>query len=172
MYKFFSQLGRSLLLPIAVLPIAGLLLGIGSAFTADSTIAMMPFLTNWVVAFILNLMKLAGNAIFSNIALIFAIGISVGFAKEDKGVAGLSGAVAFLIFKAVSVAMANALFGIEEMDTGVLGALAIGLSVAFLHNKYHMIQLPQVLGFFSGSRFVPIIAGLAGLILGCIFAGI
>ena len=68
--------------------------------------------------------------------------------------------------------MADALFGIEEMDTGVLGALAIGLSVAFLHNKYHMIQLPQVLGFFSGSRFVPIVAGLAGLILGCVFAGI
>lgn len=172
MYKFFSQLGRSLLLPIAVLPIAGLLLGLGSAFTAESTIAMIPFLENWVVAFILNLMKLAGNAIFSNIALIFAIGVSVGFAKEDKGVAGLSSVVSFLIFQAVSVAMADALFGIEKMDTGVLGALVVGLTVAFLHNKYHMIELPQVLGFFSGSRFVPIVAGLAGLLLGCLFAAI
>lgn len=172
MYKFFSQLGRALMLPIAVLPIAGLLLGIGSAFTADSTVAMMPFLQNDIVKAIFNLMKIAGNAVFANIALIFAIGIAVGFAKEDRGVAGLSSVISFLIFKAVSVSMGKDFFDIANLDTGVLGALAVGLTVAALHNKFHRIQLPQVLGFFSGNRFIPIVAGLAGILLGVIFAAI
>lgn len=170
MYKFFSQLGRALMLPISVLPIAGLLLGIGSAFSTDSAVAMFPFLSNDIVASILAIFKDAGSAVFTNIALIFAVGLAVGFSKEDKGVAGLSSVICFLIFKAVSQNIADVAFGIESMDTGVIGALAVGLSVAVLHNKYHKIQLPNVIGFFSGNRFIPILCGLAGIILGGIFA--
>ena len=171
MYKILSRLGRSLMLPIAILPAAGLLLGIGSSFTSDGAVAMFPFLENSIVSGAFTIMKVAGNAVFANIAFIFAIGISVGFANEDKGTAGIAGGIAFLIFEATISGMIDIVYLDEVViiDTGVLGALVVGGTVAFLHNRYHKIQLPTALGFFGGSRFVPIISSLAAIIIGLIF---
>lgn len=172
MYKILSRLGRSLMLPIAILPAAGLLLGIGSAFTSDGAVAMFPFLSNAIVAGALSIMKVAGNAVFSNIAFIFAIGIAVGFANEDKGTAGLAGGISYLIYTATISGMISIVYPEDEamvIDTGVLGALVVGSTVAFLHNKYHKIQLPTALGFFGGSRFVPIVSSFAAIIIGLIF---
>lgn len=171
MYKILSRLGRSLMLPIAILPAAGLLLGIGSAFTSDGAVAMFPVLSNTIISGALTIMKVAGNAVFMNIAFIFAIGISVGFANEDKGTAGIAGGIAFLIFEATISGMIDIVYLDEVViiDTGVLGALVVGGTVAWLHNRYHKIQLPTALGFFGGSRFVPIVASFAAIIIGLIF---
>ncbi len=121
------------MLPIAILPAAGLLLGIGSAFTSDGAVAMFPFLGNSIVVGALTIMKVAGNAVFSNIAFIFSIGIAVGFANEDKGTAGLAGGIAYLIYTATIAGMISLVFPEEEamvIDTGVLGALVVGGTVA------------------------------------------
>lgn len=169
MFKRFSKLGQAFMLPIAILPVAGLLLGLGAALTNESTVAMVPFLNQpWLQA-ILQVMNAAGNAVFSNLPLIFAIGIAVGLADADKGTAGLSAAVAFLVFTA-SIAGFLQIFSPDvAIDTGVLGALVIGLTVTYLHNRYRKIVLPQFLGFFGGNRFIPIISALSAIAIGAVF---
>lgn len=170
MFKQLSKLGRAFMLPIAILPAAGLLLGLGGALTNKSALAAYPLLDqSWLQA-ILTVMNVAGNAVFTNIALIFSIGVAVGLANGDRGTAGLSGAVSFLVFTATISGLLQ-LFSPKgaQIDTGVLGALVIGFTVAYLHNRYRKIQLPQFLGFFGGSRFIPIISSLAGIILGAVF---
>lgn len=170
MFKRFSKLGQAFMLPIAILPVAGLLLGLGSALSNDAAIAAFPFLSaNWIQA-LLSVMSAAGNAVFANLPLIFSIGIAVGLANGDKGTAGLSAAVAYLVFSG-TIATLLQLFSEEgaSIDTGVLGALVIGLVVTYLHNKYRKIQLPQFLGFFGGSRFIPIVSALVAILLGAIF---
>jgi len=167
MFKKLSKLGQALMLPISILPIAGLLLGLGGALTNPATIDAFPILDyNWLQA-ILQVMNAAGNAVFGNLPLIFSIGIAAGLAEGDKGTAGLAGAVSFVVFSGTLEVLAS-LF-LEEgaaIDTGVLGAIVIGLTVVFLHNKYRKIQLPQFLGFFGGSRFIPIVASLAAIAIG------
>lgn len=170
MFKKFSKLGQAFMLPIAILPVAGLLLGLGSALSNDAALAAFPFLAADWLQVLFAVMSAAGNAVFANLPLIFSIGIAVGLANGDKGTAGLSGGVAYLVFTGTIAALLQ-LFSEEgaTIDTGVLGALVIGLTVTFLHNRYRKIELPQFLGFFGGSRFIPIVSSLIAIVLGAIF---
>ena len=142
-----QQLGRALMLPIAVLPVAGLLLRLGQ-----------PDLMNIAIV------AQAGDAIFSNLALIFAIGVAVGFARENNGTAGLAGAIGFLIMTAVLKSHD------DKINMGVLSGIISGLLAGGLYNRYKDIKLPPYLAFFGGKRFVPIVTGLASLLLGILFS--
>jgi len=170
MFKQLQKLGKSFMLPIAILPAAGLLLGIGGALTNPNTINAYPFLNIAWLQGIFAIMSAAGNAVFANLALIICIGLCVGLAKKDKGTAGLAGAVAFLVMNA-SIAGMITTFNPEvgSIDTGVVGAIVIALMVSYLHNKYSNIKLPDVLGFFGGSRFVPIVSSLGAVIVALVF---
>ncbi|WP_136067189.1 N-acetylglucosamine-specific PTS transporter subunit IIBC [Modicisalibacter radicis] len=141
-----QKLGRSLMLPIAVLPVAGLLLRLGQPDLLD-------------IAFIAN----AGDAIFANLALIFAIGLAVGFANDSNGAAGLAGVVGYLVLDAVLHTLN------EEINMGVLSGIIIGAVAGLLYNRFKDIQLPDYLAFFGGRRFIPIATGVAAVILGMIF---
>lgn len=173
MFKKFSQLGQAFMLPIAILPVAGLLLGLGSALSNEAAISQFPFLAqSWLQA-TLTIMTMAGNTVFTNLPLIFSIGVAVGLADADKGTAGLSGGVAYLVFTGTISAFLELFADADaSIDTGVLGALVIGLTVTFLHNRYRKIELPQFLGFFGGNRFIPIISALVAIVLGGIFFAI
>lgn len=144
-----QQLGRSLMLPIAVLPIAGLLLRLGQPDLLD-------------IAFIAS----AGEAIFANLALIFAIGLAVGFANDSNGAAGLAGVIGYLVLDAVLISLN------PEINMGVLAGIIIGSVAGLLYNRYQAIQLPDYLAFFGGRRFVPIVTGLAAVVLGFVFGAI
>ena len=170
MFKQLQKIGKSFMLPIAILPAAGLLLGIGGALSNPNTVQAYPFLNvSWLQG-IFSIMSSAGNVVFTNLALIMCIGLSVGLAKKDKGTAGLAGAVSFLVMNASISGMITAFNPtVESIDTGVVGAIIIGLTVSYLHNKYGNIQLPSVLGFFGGSRFVPIVSSFSAIFIGAIF---
>lgn len=148
MNKFagIQQLGRALMLPIAVLPVAGLLLRLGQ-----------PDLLN------IALVAQAGDAIFSNLALIFAIGVAVGFARENNGTAGLAGAIGYLIMTAVLKVHD------DKINMGVLSGILAGVIAGLFYNRYKDIKLPPYLAFFGGKRFVPIVTGVSSLVLGLVF---
>ena len=165
----FSQLGQAFMLPIAILPVAGLLLGLGGALTNDAAVNAYPWLNQVWLQTVLKVMNFAGNAVFSNLALIFSIGLAVGLAKGDKGTAGLAGGVAYLVYTATISGLLQLFDPKNNIDTGVLGAIVIGSVVAYLHNHYRKTQLPQFLGFFGGSRFIPIISSLTAIVIGAIF---
>ncbi|KFF50166.1 PTS N-acetyl-D-glucosamine transporter, partial [Gammaproteobacteria bacterium MFB021] len=141
-----QKLGRSLMLPIAVLPVAGLLLRLGQPDLLD-------------IGFIAN----AGNAVFSHLALIFAIGVAVGFADDDNGAAGLAGVIGYLVLEAVLETLN------PEINMGVLGGIIIGSVAGLLYNRYKAIKLPDYLAFFGGRRFIPIVTGLSAVALGGLF---
>ena len=140
-----QQLGRALMLPIAVLPVAGLLLRLGQ-----------PDLLN------IKMMAQAGDAIFGNLALIFAIGVAVGFAKDNNGTSGLAGAIGYLVITAVLKVID------EKINMGVLSGILSGLVAGALYNRYKDIKLPSYLAFFGGKRFVPIVTGFSMLLLGAV----
>ena len=170
MFKYLQKIGKAFMLPIAILPAAGLLLGIGGAFSSAATISAYPFLDVPFLQAIFKIMSAAGNVVFGNLSLLLCIGICVGLAKKDKGTAALAGVVGYLVM----VGTINAVLGIfnpegSSIDTGVVGALVMGIVAVNLHNKYHNVQLPQVLGFFGGSRFVPIVTSLAAIFVCVIF---
>ncbi|HEM2581802.1 TPA: PTS transporter subunit EIIC [Streptococcus suis] len=169
-FKKFSQLGQAFMLPISILPVAGLLLGIGGALSNSNAVAQFPVLDQAWLQAVFTIMSTAGSAVFANLALIFVIGVAVGLADADKGTAGLSAGVAYLVYTA-TISGFLTLFADKgaSIDTGVLGALAIGITVATLHNKYRKIELPAFLGFFGGSRFIPIISSFAAIAIGSIF---
>lgn len=170
MFKQLQKIGKSFMLPIAILPAAGLLLGIGGALSNPNTVQAYPFLNIHWLQGIFSIMSSAGDVVFGNLALIMCIGLSVGLAKKDKGTAGLAGAVAFLVMNASIKGMITAFNpAVKSIDTGVVGAIVIGVTVSYLHNKYGNIQLPAVLGFFGGSRFVPIVSSFAAIFIGAIF---
>ena len=150
-----QQLGRALMLPIAVLPVAGLLLRLGQPDVIGPVmhaIGLHQFADiKWIAQ--------AGGAIFDNLALLFAIGVAVGFARDNHGAAGLASAVGFLIFGAVLKTIN------DKIDMGVLGGILIGLVAGGLYNRYKDIKLPDYLAFFGGRRFIPIITGLSSLVL-------
>lgn len=158
------------MLPIAILPAAGLLLGLGGALTNDAAVKAYPFLSMPWLQTILKIMNFAGSAVFSNIALIFAIGIAVGLANGDKGTAGLAAGVSFLVYTA-TIAGFIQIFSPKgtTIDTGVVGSIVIGGMVAYLHNRYRKIELPQFLGFFGGSRFIPIVTSFTAIFIGALF---
>ena len=183
-FGVLQRVGRSFMLPIALLPVAGLLLGIGSSFTNETMLAAYG-LNNVIhpgtlIYTILDVMSQTGNAVFSNLALLFAMGVAIGMARKEKAVAALSGAVAYIIMNTAIQAMINAAGGVEAMPAnstttmlgittlqmGVFGGIVVGLGVAALHNKFYKIELPQVLAFFGGTRFVPIVSSIVYLVVG------
>lgn len=171
MFQRLQKIGKSFMLPIAILPAAGLLLGIGGALSNPNTIQAYPFLDVAALQGIFQVMAAAGEVVFSNLALLLTIGLAAGLAKRDKATAVLAAVVGFLVMNATIKALL-AIFSAEDaplIDTGVIGAIVIGSVAVYLHNKYHNIQLPQFLGFFGGSRFVPIVTSFAAIFVGAIF---
>ena len=170
MFKQLQKIGKSFMLPIAILPAAGLLLGIGGALSNPNTVQAYPFLGNSVAQAIFQIMSAAGNIVFSNLSLLLCIGLCIGLAKRDKGTAALAGVVGFLVMNASIGAMLT-IFNPKgnAIDTGVIGALVMGSITVFLHNRYQNIELPPVLGFFGGSRFVPIVTSFAAIFVGMLF---
>ena len=183
-FGVLQRVGRSFMLPIALLPVAGLLLGIGSSFTNETMLAAYGLDSvihqGTLIYTILDVMSQTGNAVFNNLPLLFAMGVAIGMARKEKEVAALSGAVAYLIMNTAIQAMINAaggvdampansttsILGITTLQMGVFGGIVVGLGVAALHNKFYKIELPQVLAFFGGTRFVPIISSIVYLIVG------
>lgn len=177
-FSVLQRVGRSFMLPIAILPVAGLLLGIGGSFTNATMLETYGLLKvagpGTIPYAIFQIMSEAGNIVFANLPIIFAMGVAIGMAKKEKEVAALSAAIAFFIMHASIGALitisggteellsgaATSVCGITSLQMGVFGGILVGLGVAALHNKFHKIQLPQVLSFFGGSRFVPIISGV------------
>lgn len=170
MFKYLQKVGKSFMLPIAILPAAGLLLGIGGALSNPNTINAYPFLNiPWLQA-IFTIMSSAGDAVFGNLALILGVGLAVGLAKKDKGTAALAALVGYVIMNASIKAMLGIFTpDAPAIDTGVIGSIAIASVAVWLHNRYNNIQLPAVLGFFGGSRFVPIATAFASIFVGAIF---
>lgn len=183
-FAVLQRVGRSFMLPIALLPVAGLFLGIGGSFTNETmlnTYGLMGVLGPGTFAnSLLTVMRDAGNIVFANLPILFAMGVAIGMAKAEKAVAALSGAVAFFIMHAAIGAMITINGGIDKMPAGsvsmtvginslqmgVFGGIIVGLGVAYLHNKFYKIELPQVLAFFAGTRFVPIISAIVYLFVG------
>lgn len=183
-FGVLQRVGRSFMLPIAILPVAGLLLGLGSSFTNET---MLKTYGLWNVMgpgtlfnAVFQVMSDAGNIVFANLPIIFAMGVAIGMAKKEKEVAALSAAIAFFIMHASIGAMITInggaekmlegatadVVGITSLQMGVFGGIIVGLGVAALHNKFYKIQLPQVLSFFGGTRFVPIICSLVYTLVG------
>lgn len=170
MFKQLQAIGKAFMLPIAILPAAGLLLGIGGALSNPNTLVAYPFLNiSWLQA-IFTIMSSAGDAVFGNLSLILGVGLAVGLAKKDKGTAALAALVGYVIMNASIGAMLKIFTpDASAIDTGVVGAVAIASIAVWLHNRYHNIQLPAVLGFFGGSRFVPIATAIVSIFVGAVF---
>jgi PTS system glucose-specific IIC component len=164
LFGSLQKVGKSLMLPVAVLPVAGLLLGIGSAH-----FGIIP-------GHLSDIMKASGDVIFGNLPLIFAIGVALGFTEND-GVSGVAAAVGFLVMNATLGVMAGIfkvtpalVMGIPSMDTGVFGGILAGGLAAFMFQRFYRIALPTYLGFFSGKRFVPIITAVGAIALGVVLS--
>ena len=200
MLQQLQRIGKAIMLPIAALPIAGILLGLGGALLGISGLSNPPAVYQPLIAFvnipvvtaILTIMKNIGDIIFGNLPLLFAVGVAVGLAKKDKGTAGLASIFGFIVMNQVISSMlalgltqlgvvtpdsvgeygtyVTTNLGIFTLNMSVFGGIITGIVTAVLHNKYHTIQLPQVIGFFSGSRFVPIVTAVVMAIVGAILA--
>ena len=190
-FSVLQRIGRSFMLPIAVLPVAGLFLGIGSSLTSNTTISSLhleailgkgTFLNNF-----LTILTKVGNAFFNNLPIIFAAAVALGMAKKAKEVAVISAVIAFFVMHTTingmltlsgviidnQVVGTNVLdgtitstCGILSLEMGVFGGIIVGLGVSFLHNRFYQIQLPSVLSFFEGERFIPIISTISFLFVG------
>ena len=163
-FGVLQRVGKSLMTPVAVLPAAGILLGVGAA-----ELALIP-------GDLSLLMKSAGDAVFANLALIFAVGVALGFARND-GVSALAAVVGFAVMLATMGIIADmrdietkAIMGIQSIDTGVFGGIVIGAVAASVFNRYYRIQLPAYLGFFAGKRSVPIITAFAAIVVGIVLS--
>ncbi len=185
-FSILQRVGRSFMLPIALLPIAGLLLGIGSSLTNATTIEAYnlgailgpgTFLNS-----VMQILAQTGNIVFANLPIIFAMGVALGMAEKEHGTAVLSAAIAFFIMHQtistllqingqleegamLSGTVANVV-GIRSLEMGVFGGIIVGLGVAALHNRFYKIQLPTVISFFGGVRFVPIISTFVYILVG------
>lgn len=185
-FGIFQRVGRSFMLPIAILPVAGILLGIGQSFTNETmlrTYGLMKIMGPGTALYaVLRVCGDCGNVVFNNLPLIFAIGVAIGMARAEKEVAALSGAIAFFtMHTAVSTMIAihggaealpqgatDSVLGITSLQMGVFGGIIVGLGVAALHNRFYKIKLPDVLSFFGGTRFVPIICTVVYVFIGII----
>ena len=190
-FGILQRVGRSFMLPIAILPVAGLLLGIGSSFTNETTIAtygLQKILgSGTLLNSLLIIMNKVGSAVFDNLPLIFAVGVAIGMAKKEKEVAALSALIAYFVMNVAISAMLlingeitaggqiakdvlegtiTSVCGIQSLQMGVFGGIIVGLGVAALHNRFHKIVLPNALSFFGGSRFVPIISTIVYMFVG------
>ena len=183
-FGVLQRVGRSFMLPIAILPVAGLLLGLGSSFTNETTLATYGLTSlmgpGTIPYFIFSVLNSCGSVIFDNLPLIFAIGVAIGMARAEKEVAALAAAVSFLVMHSGISAMIKltggvenllegstaSVLGITSLQMGAFGGIIVGLGVAALHNKFYKIQLPQVVSFFGGTRFVPIISTVVYALVG------
>ena len=190
-FGVLQRVGRSFMLPIAVLPVAGLLLGIGSSFTNTTmidTYGLQAILgEGTILNMFLTVLSKAGSALFDNLPIIFAVGCAIGMAKKEKEVAALSAVIAYFTMNAAVNAMLvnsgqilddgsiadfvlqgtiTSSVGIQTLQMGVFGGIIVGLGVAALHNRFYTIELPSALAFFSGSRFVPIISTVVYVLVG------
>ena len=190
-FEVLQRIGRSFMLPIAILPVAGLLLGLGSSFTNETTIATYHLGKilgdGTVLNALLVIMNKVGSAVFDNLPLLFAVGVAIGMAKKEKEVAALSAVIAYFVMnisisgmleingkiledgsiaKDVLSGTIASVCGINTLQMGVFGGIIVGLGVAALHNRFHKIQLPNALSFFAGSRFVPIISTIVYMFVG------
>ena len=190
-FGVLQRVGRSFMLPIAVLPVAGLLLGIGSSFTNATmidTYGLQAILgEGTILNMFLTVLSKAGSALFDNLPIIFAVGCAIGMAKKEKEVAALSAVIAYFTMNAAVNAMLvnsgqilddgsiadfvlqgtiTSSVGIKTLQMGVFGGIIVGLGVAALHNRFYTIELPSALAFFSGSRFVPIISTVVYVLVG------
>ncbi len=214
-FGVLQRIGRSFMLPIALLPVAGLLLGIGGSFSNQTMVEAYGLTAvmgeGTVLYFIFSIMSDAGNIIFGNLPILFAMGVAIVMAKKEKAVAALAGVIGYLIMHTVigslihltgtfdpgSLQAANDVLqlaafkdgsqfvpivathllpsgsitstvGITSLQMGVFGGIIVGLGVAALHNKFYNIELPTVISFFGGTRFVPIITALVYVIVGVV----
>ena len=190
-FGVLQRVGRSFMLPIAILPVAGLLLGIGSSFTNATTIetyGLTKLLGDGTLLHaLLVIMNKVGSAVFDNLPLIFAVGVAIGMAKKEKEVSALSAVIAYFVMNTAISAMLTitgqilddgsiaesvlegtitSVCGIQSLQMGVFGGIIVGLGVAALHNRFYRIQLPSALSFFGGTRFVPIISTIVYMFVG------
>ena len=184
-FGVLQRVGRSFMLPIALLPIAGLLLGIGASFTNSAMIEAYHLEKllgeGTILNFILTVMSETGNIIFGNLPIIFAMGVALGMAENEKATATLSAAIAFFVMhQTISTLLRltgglegempegtiSTVVGIRSLEMGVFGGIIVGLGVAWLHNRFYKIRLPGVISFFGGVRFVPIISTLVYILVG------
>ena len=184
-FSQFQKLGKVLMTPVMILPIAGILVGIGSAFTTANMVEMFPVLGTTYVKLFFNLLKAMGNSINNYLPIIFAVSVAIGYAEKEKGIAALSSVIGYLAMNNVMNILLTSLgildtanmktgqsmvLGIASLDTGVFGGILVGLLVAALHNRFYNIQLPPILGIFSGTKFVPMISLLGCSALGLVMA--
>ncbi|MEW9109790.1 MAG: glucose-specific PTS transporter subunit IIBC [Cytobacillus gottheilii] len=179
LFGVLQKVGKALMLPVALLPAAGILLALGSALNNPTLLELAPFLDNSTVELIASVMQKAGDIVFANLPVLFAVGVAVGLAGGE-GVAGLAAIIGYLI---MNVTMGTAagitaedvnglnyanVLGIPTLQTGVFGGIIVGIIAATLYNKFFEIELPSYLGFFAGKRFVPIVTAGASVILGVV----
>lgn len=187
-FGVLQRVGRSFMLPIAILPVAGLLLGIGGSFTNQTMVdayGLTRFLGEGTFLYgLLTVFNKCGDIVFANLPIIFAIGVAIGMAKKEKEVAALAAAIAFFIMHSAIAAMIDIrgladklpsgsvadVVGISSLQMGVFGGIIVGLGVAALHNRFYKIELPPVLSFFGGARFVPIISSLVYVFVGILMS--
>ena len=190
-FSVLQRVGRSFMLPIAILPVAGLLLGIGSSFTNATTLETYGLTKilgeGTILHALLMIMNSVGSAVFNNLPLIFAVGVAIGMAKKEKEVSALSAVIAYFVMNTAINAMLTitgqildngeiagsvlegtitSVCGIQSLQMGVFGGIIVGLGVAALHNRFYRIQLPNALSFFGGTRFVPIISTIVYMFVG------
>lgn len=190
-FSVLQRVGRSFMLPIAILPVAGLLLGIGSSFTNATTIETYGLRAvlgeDTILHALLVIMNKVGSAVFDNLPLIFAVGVAIGMAKKEKEVSALSAVISYFVMNTAINAMLTLngqvldngeiaesvlegtityVCGIQSLQMGVFGGIIVGLGVAALHNRFYRIQLPNALSFFGGTRFVPIISTIVYMFVG------
>lgn len=182
-WEFFQGLGKTFMLPVALLAFMGILLGIGSSFSSESTIQALPFLGNDILQVIFRFMSAIGGFAFTYLPVMFAMAIPLGLVRKEKGVAAFSGFVGYVVMNLAinfyltetnNLAAAESLreagqgmvFGIQTIEMGVLGGIIAGVIVYHLHNRFYQTQLPDSFAFFSGARFVPIITSLVMALVG------
>ena len=201
MLQYLQRIGKAIMLPIAALPVAGILLGVGGSLINIATLENAPAIYQPLIAFvnipmitiILKIMQGIGDIVFGNLPVLFAVGTAVGLAKQDKGTAALASVFGFLIMNQVIGVLlgvgatplgtlvsgdvpaqyaqyVTTTLGIFTLNMSVFGGIITGIVTATLHNKYYNIQLPAVIGFFSGARFVPIVVSLAMAVVGALLA--
>jgi len=174
-----QKIGKALMLPVALLPAAGLLLGFGNAAQQETMLEYLPFLEADWIQMVAMVMEDAGGIIFDNLALIFAIGVAIGLASD--GAAGLAAIVGYLVLNQVMSSWIGvtpemieedpsfaSVLGIDTLQTGVFGGIIVGLIAAFCYNRYHNIEMPSFLGFFAGKRFVPIVTAAVSFVAGIV----
>lgn len=178
--KFFSDLGRSLMMPVAALAACGIILGITSALLKTQVQDAVPFLTASVPLFIITTLNKVSGIVFTLLPVLFAISIAFGLAKEDKGVAAFAGFIGYYTFLVASSCMISTgimdfsamkisnILGVDTVDMGALAGIMAGLVTAKLHNKYHKVQFPAAIAFYGGKRFVALVVLVSMTVIGLV----